>query len=210
MWKSPSDFWGSAEWHLTFPQPSLLQEQSRVSSHTCLLNSQNPRLQTCCYIWIRFSPTLNTILGKLVCPSTTTFLSEWEQRKKDWSSWEVIQQWHKLELENIQVFRKDRHKDSKASEAKEQASADKQLVHGVEKGQIKAAHICLKYQNDNCALEHDHQAPNGGKNSLSHICAFCFLKLSPAVSQSHSARNCKKRGEKQSFQKRGGQKDTPS
>ena len=136
------------------------------------------------------------------------FLGLWEQRKKDWSSWEVVLNWHLLQMEKMQSFKKNPNVKEHA-ESKEQSDGSKKVEFGVEVSLIKSSHLCLKYQKDHCDLDHDHDSPNGGKNKLAHHCAYCFLKAKPASSQSHSARNCEVR-KADVFSKRGGKGSTPA
>ena len=114
-----------------------------------------------------------------------------------------------LQMEKMQSYKKGSTvKDT--SESKEQADGGKKMECGVEISLIKSSNLCLKFQRDNCDLDHDHDAPNGnGKHKLAHVCAYCFLKAKPASSQSHSGRNCETR-KADVFAKWGGKGSTPA
>ena len=138
------------------------------------------------------------------------FLALWEQRKKDWSSWDVVLDWHKLQLERLQGYKKSSKGNGGLSpEDKPKEQDAKKVEFGVEVSLIKASHLCLKFQRDNCEQEHDHDSPGGGKHKLAHHCAYCFLKAKPANSQAHSARLCEVR-KAEVFAKRGGKGSTPA
>ena len=129
------------------------------------------------------------------------FMAALEQRTMDWSNWDTIKRWHLLKLESLYAS-KDEDKSDKP--AKDLPDPNKKLSFGVEVGVIKASNLCVKFQGENCSQDPDHLSPHGGETTLAHHCAWCFHKVTPRVSASHSARNCPERTK--SFSARGGKK----
>ena len=129
------------------------------------------------------------------------FMSALEQRTMNWSNWDTIKRWHLLKLESLYASKDDAKPDKSV---KDLPDPSKKLSFGVEVGLIKSSNLCVKFQAENCSQDPDHLSPHGGETTLAHHCAWCFHKVSPRVSATHSARNCPER--KKSFSARGGEK----
>ena len=128
---APVQFDAGAIAAVLFYMPSELTE----SSTCCMLRHLN-----------RIFTYAETYTWKACLTLHANFLAQWEQRKKDWSSWSSVLDWHKLQMENMLAFKKDKKSDLKENgDSKDSPKGNNnKIVCGVERSQIKASHLCSR------------------------------------------------------------------